>query len=409
MRLARLLRELEFRAVVLFRLDRHPLSSFVLLYSFMYAAFGVASPFWPLFFEERGVGPEQLGVLLALGTAVRLVSGPLASWIADRLGARRAVLTFCIGTSGTAALGLLLPGTFPALLLMSLFQAAALAPVTTLADALATRQGDATATGSRFEYGWVRGAGSAAFIMGTMIAGQVVSRVGLTSTIVLHSGLLAGAALMASLSISAGSDHESVAKPLGSPFRGLMALLHNALFRRLALVAALILGSHAMHDAFAVIRWNAAGVGPVMTSFLWSLSVAAEVIVFFLIGPPLVARIGPAGAAAIAAGAGVVRWSVMALSIEPLALVLVQPLHGLTFALLHLACMRLLIQIVPPQFAATAQAIYAFAAAASTALLTLAAGALYARLGAAAFFAMVGLCSAALPLTWGLRPEKGRA
>jgi len=38
--------------------------------------------------------------------------------------------------------------------------------------------------------------------------------------------------------------------------------------------------------------------------------------------------------------------------------VLTQPLHGLTFALLHLACMRLLAENVPQQLAATAQAIY---------------------------------------------------
>ena len=56
----------------------------------------------------------------------------------------------------------------------------------------------------------------------------------------------------------------------------------------------------------------------------------------------------PAGALVVAALAGLVRWAVMAQSAAVLALALVQPLHGLTFALLHLACMRLLAGIVPP-------------------------------------------------------------
>ena len=38
-----------------------------------------------------------------------------------------------------------------------------------------------------------------------------------------------------------------------------------------------------MHDAFAVIRWSAAGISPVTASLLWSESVAAEVLVFFVI------------------------------------------------------------------------------------------------------------------------------
>jgi hypothetical protein len=57
----------------------------------------------------------------------------------------------------------------------------------------------------------------------------------------------------------------------------------------------------------------------------------------------------------------------MALTTDMMALALVQPLHGLTFAALHLACMRLLPTIVPQHLAATAQAMYALGAGATTA------------------------------------------
>ncbi|SEG79266.1 MFS transporter [Bosea lathyri] len=385
---------------------RTPLPRFVLLYALMYGAFGVASPFWPRFFEERGATAEELGVLLAAGTAARLVSGPLAGRMADLLAARRAVLGACIGTAGVVALALLPAQGLWLLLLVSLCHAAALAPVTTLADALASRAAATSgrAGGRRFEYGWVRGAGSAVFIIGTLVAGQVVGATGLPSIVLMHGALLAAAAVVALFVPEVISDHETTLRA-GSPAGGFAALLRIALFRRLLLVVALVLGSHAMHDAFAVIRWNAAGIGPGAASVLWSTSVAAEVLVFFLIGPPLVARAGPAAAAAIAAAAGALRWIVMALTADPLVLMLTQPLHGLTFALLHLACMRLLTQTVPPQLAATGQAIYALAAGTATALLTLAAGALYARFGAAAFFAMAALCVGALPLTLGLRAQ----
>jgi len=55
----------------------------------------------------------------------------------------------------------------------------------------------------------------------------------------------------------------------------------------------------------------------------------------------------PSGAVAAAALAGMVRWSVMATSTNVIALALVQPLHGFTFALLHLACMRLIARSMP--------------------------------------------------------------
>jgi PPP family 3-phenylpropionic acid transporter len=190
-----------------------------------------------------------------------------------------------------------------------------------------------------------------------------------------------------------------------APAGGVLLLLRLPRFRNLVLVAALILGSHAMHDAFAVIRWSAAGVSPATVSVLWSEAVAAEVLVFFLIGPTLVTWLTPAGALAVAAMAGMLRWTVMAQSAEVVALALVQPLHGITFALLHLACMRVLARIVPQGLEGTAQAIYGTVGiGAASAVLTLVSGALYARVGAHGFWVMAALCALALPWTWTLRP-----
>jgi PPP family 3-phenylpropionic acid transporter len=374
------------------------LHRFVALYALMYAAFGVSSPFLPAFFEARGLGPEQLGMLFATGTAIRLLSGPLCGRLADLTRALRAVLAVCTALAALVALGLLPAAGFRALLLMSVLHAAALAPITTLADALALGAATRDAE-TRFEYGWVRGAGSAAFIAGTLVSGQVVGAWGLPSIIMLHAALLSAAA-GAAMVVPKPARSEPVPVVAGyAPPEGVLELLRMRPFRRVALVSALVLGSHAMHDAFAVIRWSAAGVTPAMASVLWSESVAAEVLVFFLIGPPLVKRLRPAGVMALAATAGALRWVVMALTTDVLALALVQPLHGLTFAALHLACMRLVAAIVPPHLAATAQAMYALGAGATTALLTLASGRLYARLGAEGFLVMALLCAIAAPLT----------
>jgi MFS transporter, PPP family, 3-phenylpropionic acid transporter len=175
-----------------------------------------------------------------------------------------------------------------------------------------------------------------------------------------------------------------------------------------SLVAALVEGSHALHDAFSVIRWRAAGIDLPIVGLLWSESVLSEVVVFLLIGPRIVRLLGPGGACALVAGAGVVRWTVAAFTTDPVILGLVQPLHGLTFALLHLACMRLIVQVVPVRLAATAQSIYGTLFLA-TALLTLASGLLYERMGGAAFLVMAGLCLLALPLRAGLRLSPGQA
>jgi MFS transporter, PPP family, 3-phenylpropionic acid transporter len=370
--------------------------AFFILYVAMYAAFGVASPFLPAFIVARGLPADGLGVLLAVGIGVRMLAAPFAGRVADATHAHRWVLAACATLAAFAGIAYLPARSGVAIVLVSLLHAAALAPVTGVADALALSAASSEEHG--FEYGWVRGAGSAAFVVGVLSSGQAVKIFGLTAIVVAQAMLLVVTAIAAAL-VADRTGHRPRER------RGAVgALVRVQRFRRLLVVAALVLGSHALHDGFAVIRWGKAGIGPAGVSVLWSESVASEVLVFFVIGPRLLTRLEPRAALAIAACAGIVRWVVAARTTHVVALALVQPLHGATFALLHLASMRLLRVLVPAGLEATAQAVYGtIAIGGATALLTLASGALYARFDTHAFWAMAALCAAALPLTWTLR------
>ena len=315
----------------------------------------------------------------------------------------------CAALAAVVAVGLLGVAGFPKLLTMSLMHAAALAPITTLADALALRASAPRRGAALFEYGWVRGTGSGVFILGTLVSGQVVGAWGLGSILVLHAGQLALAACTALIVPASAQAGPGATRVEPRPPQSVLGLLHIADFRRVMLVSMLVLGSHAMHDTFAVIRWSAAGVSPATASVLWSESVAAEVVVFFLIGPSLVRRLGANGVMALAATAGLLRWVVVASTTAVTALALVQPLHGLTFAALHLACMRVISAVVPPSLAATAQAMYGLGPAAATAVLTLASGRFYARLEGRAFLIMALLCAAATPVALGSRASTRNA
>ena len=103
----------------------------------------------------------------------------------------------------------------------------------------------------------------------------------------------------------------------------------------------------------------------------------------------------------------------MAETTEVAALALIQPLHGFTFALLHLASMRLITDTVPSVLAGTAQAVYGLVGVGgATAVLMIVSGWLYARFGAAGFWAMALLCVAAFPVIWSLHSlthRQGRA
>jgi PPP family 3-phenylpropionic acid transporter len=126
-------------------------------------------------------------------------------------------------------------------------------------------------------------------------------------------------------------------------------------------------------------------------------------VAFFGLGPTILARLEPAGAMVLAAAAGVLRWAVLACSPDVLALALVEPLHGITFALLHLACMRLIASLIPGDLAGTGRAIYGTGIGAATVVLTLVSGVLYERIGAEGFWVMSAVSGLALAMAIGLR------
>src|SRR6478609_11160580 len=249
------------------------LTPFVLLYAAMYAAYGVASPFLPAYVHARGIPAEQLGLVLGAGTAMRLLSATFVGRLADFLQALRATLVVCVALASVVTLFYLPAHGFSAFFAVSLVQALTLAPMTVLADALTL--GNARRAG--FEYGWVRGTGSAAFIVATLVSGQFVAAQGLKAAVVLQAILLVVAALAATRVPEIPHAERNARQG------GVMVLLQIPSYRLLLAIAALVLGSHAMHDGFAVIRWTASGISPGTASVLWSEAVLAEVLVFFFL------------------------------------------------------------------------------------------------------------------------------
>ena len=373
-------------------------TAYIALYSALYAGFGVASPFWPKFFETRTLVPQQIGLILAAAMVARLVSGPVVGMLADFLGRVRLVFASCAALGTGAAVALIWANNFWSLLLIALVQAAALAPTTSIADALSVTAAKPRTAGKPFEYGWIRGAASAAFVLGTLIAGQLISPADLTPIVSMNASLLIVAAGATALVPAVTTRAVHTGPSVGAI--ELHGILRISRFRILILVSALVYGSHAMHDAFAVVRWSDAGISIAVISFLWSEAVAAEVIVFVLIGPALVDRFGVRRAAALAVLAGAVRWSIAGVTTSVLLLLMIQPLHGLTFALLHLACMRIMGSLIPVNLAATAQVLYTFGSGVMTTALTVLSGVLYSLYAGAAFFPMAALCVVALPFAW---------
>jgi PPP family 3-phenylpropionic acid transporter len=372
-----------------------PAPRFALIFATQFAAVGVILPFLPAVLAGHGLSPEQVGAVLAVGAAVRLVAGPLGGRIADATGDAPKVLAAAAAAAALAACGFLLPAGFILLLLVQAVHSAAIAPIVPLTDAVAV-----TAARGRpgFDYARVRAAGSIAFILAALAGGQAVAMAGTNGAVVLLVLCLAGTA-GAALLLPRARPGASRAAP---GWAGFLAPLRIKAFRRLLVVSALIQASHAMYYAFGTLHWQAAGLGPGLIGALWATGVVAEVALF-LWGRGVVARLGPTGLSVAAGLAGVLRWVVTALTVDPALLFPAQILHAATFGMQHLAAMAVLARVVPPAEAATAQTLHAaLGVGLWMMLVTLACGPAYAAMGGAGFWGMAVLCLAAIPASLAL-------
>lgn len=380
---------------------RHALGSrLALFYGGHFAAIGVLLPFWPVWLQEaRGLGPGEIGLLLAAAYWPRVATSLLIARAADRLGERRRpmIALSALTLAGFALFGLA-EGFWP-LMALSLLTGASFAALLPLGEALAL----AEAKDARIDYGRVRLWGSIGFIAAAIGGGWLLARTGAPAILALIVVLLT-LCLLTCLLLP-----ERPPPALGR------ALPTRALWRRpgflgFVLAGASVQASHSVYYGFATIHWREAGLGESVIGWLWAEGVAAEILLFLCAGRAL-ERSRPHRILALAGLLAAARWALSALSTEVLILAVAQALHAASFGAAHLATMYYLRDQTPSELHASAQGAYAALTALAFGLLTPLSGWLYAAQGGRAFLvmALVALAGAGLAASRpGLASDRGR-
>ncbi len=358
-----------------------------LFFAALFSASAVNTAFLPLWFSDRGLSATAIGQILGIASLLRVLAGPGWGTIADRIGQRRPVMLVAGVTASIAAMLYIPLYGFMPLLLVATMQGIAGSALNPLIDSLAL----ALAREECMEYAPVRSIGSIAYMAASAGAGWLLSVCGTW----LVPWLLA--ASYGSATAVTPYLPETAQRLAPRSFIGLR-LLANRPFRLVVLASALIQGSHAAYYGFAPLYWRSQGMSDAVIGLLMAEAIVAEVALFVW-GRGLIEWLGPAGLTACAATASAVRWSVTALAPPLPVLAAMQLLHAATFAMQHLSAMLVLSRAIPPERAATAQALHsALGMGAPGGLLMLLAGFLYARSAGLAFFAMAVIGACALPL-----------
>ncbi|MDK4679558.1 3-phenylpropionate MFS transporter [Kingella negevensis] len=354
-----------------------------------YSAFGVIQPFFPLWLKSHAYSELFIAAVMSSAYLFRFAGGLLLSKCVKNIHWLLNVIRFATFGSLCAliAVGASVGNHWALVLLVWVFFLfnGGVMPLNETAASAWQKQ-------ITLDYGRARLSGSVAYIIGAMLSGSVAEHFGASQLIYLMMGFTALQFIMQWAKpnpalVQKETQHSEASKSF-------LAIFRQPEVKQMLIAVSLIQGSHAAYYTYGAIYWKTQGITEQQISWLWSVSVVAEIVLFFfskrLIGGASITRLMQASA--LIAGS---RWLLMTVTADPTMLMLVQILHAGTFSLSHFAMVKFIVQ-QPESDMAKLQALYiGLGSCVAIAGLTLVSGGLYQLHPLLAFGAMglVGLAA----------------
>lgn len=357
-----------------------------LFYGALFLIYGIHVPYMPVWLDFKDLTAAEVAVATAAPHFLRLAVTPVAGILADRDATHRRLIVVLAWASLMVAAVMSRSSGFAALLVLSTTFQITVSTIMPLTETIAV-SGARTAG---HDYGRMRLWGSLTFIGAGFVAGPLIDLQGAGVIIWLMIAGCVATIAAAHLMPPSGGLASSPAAP--APMRAeAMRLVRSPLFLLYLVATSAAMGSHAMFYTFGALHWREQGISTTWISILWAIGVVVEVALFAG-SASFLRRVGIKGALLLGTGAAALRWTALAFDPPLWLLVVLAPLHALSYGATHLGAIHFIGRAVPQRASGTAQAIYsAFAAGVAQGIATLASGVVYRAFGGYGYLAMTVL------------------
>jgi len=375
-----------------------PYWRFSKFYFFFFASIGVLVPYWSLYLKSLGFGPAEIGELMAVIMATKIVAPNIWGWIADHTGRRIQIIRLTTLLALIAFAGIFLgQGYWWVAAVMCLFSFFWNAALPQFEATTMSMLGDQS-----HRYSRIRLWGSVGFIVAVVALGPVLDAVG--TSVIPVAILLA----LVGLVLSAWLVPLENVKPIEHVAGSIWQVVCQPQVIIVLLVCFLLQASHGPYYTFYTIYMEEAGYNRSLIGQLWALGVVAEIGVF-LVMHRLLPRYGAKVLLLLSLGLTSLRWLLVAWFVDSIAvMVFSQLLHAASFGIYHAVAIYLIHKMFIGRHQGRGQALYSsLSFGAGGAVGSLMSGYLWSGVGAAATFQAAALMSAlAFFLAWrGLRSE----
>jgi len=317
-------------------------------YFFYFASIGVLVPFWPLYLESLGFGPREIGELMAVVMATKIIAPNIWGWIADHTGRRMMIVR-----SGSLLACLFFAGVFFG---SSYFWIAMVMAAFSFFWNATLPQFEATTFNYLQEethrYSSIRLWGSIGFVVAALYIGYLLetSPASIVPVAMLIMFVLIWLTSLVVPERSAGHlplDENSIFKVIKRPE---VAALIVVIF--------LMQLSHGPYYTFYSIYLQDNGYSKTVIGGLWALGVIAEVGVF-LVMHRLIPKFGLRNMLVFSLFIAALRWVLLGSFVESFAMLfLIQLGHAATFGIFHAVCIQYIHQYFRGRHQGRGQALY---------------------------------------------------
>lgn len=352
---------------------------------------GAAVMFLPIWLSEKGISPEQIGIINALPVFAILALNLIVGRIADRAKDWRQAIVIGALIGGIVPIGLFWVNEFWGILLfwtLASVPTGVTGPVLDAATMRLTRR-----NGS--DFGAIRAWGTVGYMLFNGLTGYLVAWYGSAVFVPLFVGLtlLRALAALQLPPFRAPAEQPTLATVAPQPVSGGFDRLRPVLqpWFLLPLIGfCFIYAAHYILNAFGALAWKAQGIGEEIIGPLIALGSASEALMMFA-WRRFGGRISARQLILLAAVAGVLRWSAMALEPSVPVLFVLQMSHGITFALGYLGCVHFIANWTSEDIAAETQSLFTVGQQLTSVITVVGFGALIPLFGAQSFFASAAL------------------
>ncbi len=363
-------------------------------YFFYFGALGALLPYWSLYLKELSFSAQEIGELVAILAATKIIAPNLWGWLADHTGRGLSIVRFATLLSAISFAGVFFGSSFwwlaAVTFLYSFFWNAALPQfeATTM-----NHLGEGTGL-----YSNIRLWGSVGFILSVVLLGPLLQSHG-ASLLLPVLLVLFTAIWLSSLMVPDSSTQDA---HLEIP--SLKKVLLRPEVLGLLVSTFLLQVSHGAYYTFYSIYLEGYGYDRGVIGLLWGFGVVVEVAVFMRMGR-LIERFGERRlliASMLLAG---LRWLLIALFPQQIGIMtLAQAIHAATYGVAHAAAIHLIHRHFRGRLQVRGQAIYSsFSFGVGAAIGSLAAGYAWDSLGGSlvfGVFVLAALASAAVAWRW---------